>query len=123
MSLRSVQQSIAEINAEKVAAVQLAAGAAAASTDLSQETDPIVGGPLLNGREQPLLVLQGTEDFAYRFSTVDNDDADPAVDIVVPANQQEYVRPLAQTGRTWISVIRAGSSDSTVKVFRSASAK
>lgn len=125
MSLQSTRDSIAEINAEKLKATTLAAGAAAASTNLATVTDPVTGGALLgaDGRSQPLLVLQGTEDFAYRFSTVTGDAAVVAVDIVVPANQQEYVRPVAQTGRTWISVIRAGSSDSVVKVFRSAAAK
>ena len=126
MSMMSIQNSIAEINAEKVPVAngQLAAGATAESTDLSTLEDPILDStPLLNGRTQSLLVLQADGDFAYRFSTVDGDDADPDVDVVVKAGDQEYVRPLAQTGRTWLSVIRAGSNDTTVKIFRSAAAK
>ena len=125
MSMRSVQQSVAEINAEKLSATTQAFTGTAATIDLSGVTDPITGGDLIgaDGREQPMLVLQADQDFAYRFSTLSTgDDADPSVDVVVTANEQEYVRPVAQTGRFYLSVVRV-SSNGTLKIFRSAGAK
>ena len=127
MSLQSVQSSIAEINAEKPAAAQHAVTGTTYVFNLSAIADPVSSsGDYLcanDGRSQPLLVLQSDVDFAYKFTTDSGATADPAVDVVIPANQQEYVRPIAQTGRFYLAVIRAGSTSGTVKIFRSAGAK
>jgi len=127
MSMQSIQNSIAEINAEKPFAAAHAVTATTYVFDLSAVADPVAsdGGFLcdVNGRNQPLLVLQSDVDFAYELSTDPAVVVDPAAAIVIPANQQEYVRPIAETGRYYLGVIRAGTSDGTAKVFRSAGAK
>lgn len=131
MSMQSIQNSIAEINAEKVFAAPVDTSSTTATLDLSTIDNPLLPGSFLaGGRVQPLLVLQADQDFYYAFDTADNltlklpaaaSAGDHPVGTFVRAGDQEYVRPLAQTNRTWLYVIRA-SVDGTVGVFVSKSA-
>ena len=125
MSMRSIQQSIAEVNSEKVIATSHASTATTYVFDLSAVSDPTAsdGGKLVgaDGREQPRLVLQGDQDFYYAFTTNGSLTLTAATGVLVKAGDQEYVRPLAQTGRKYLAVLRV-SADGTVKVFKAASA-
>ena len=125
MSMRSVQQSIAEINAEKVIATSHASTATTYVFDLSAIQDPTqpTGKYLCGaeGREQPLLVLQGDQDFYYAFTTNGSLTLTAATGVLVKAGDQEYARPMAQTGRKYLAVLRV-SADGTVKIFKSAGA-
>ena len=125
MSLQSVQNSIAEINAEKVIATSHASSATTYVFDLSAIQDPLLPATAYlcgqDGRSQPLLVLQGDQDFYYAFTTNGSLTLTAATGVFVRAGDQEYVRPVAQTGRKYLAVLRA-TADGTVKIFKSAGA-
>ena len=126
MSLQSTQNSIAEINAEKVYATNHATSGTSYVFDLSAVVDPTSpsAGYLCDasGRMQPLLVLQCDQDFYYAFSTNGSATITTGTSCFVRAGDQEYVRPLAQTGRKYLVVLQSTAAG-TLKIFKSAGAK
>lgn len=126
-AMDGIRAQIALGNGEKVFAGTAASGAASAAYDLTQFFDldgrPVVtqssqtGSALLEGgfNDQPMLVLQGTQDFNYNFVATS---ATPAVTtsngILVKAGQQEYVQP--RIGRRFLQLIQ-NSAGGTVSIF------
>lgn len=123
MALLSTKYSINEVNQEKVFAAKQAVSATSAAVNLSSTAMPLGGSSdkvcRTSGINQPMIVLQGTEDFWYSFGTSGSGAVTTAAGatpgIFVRAGDQEYVRPAAQPGRFYLYLIR-DSADGTVVI-------
>ena len=123
MAMVSLRGSINEINNEKVYATKQAVTATDAAVDLSAVTNPLsaTGETVCraSGISQPLLVLQGTQDFWYCFNTASGTAVTAASGsnpgTFVRAGDQEYVRPATQPGRVYLHLLRS-TADGTVVI-------
>jgi len=119
--MNDVSIEVAIQNSEKVYAGKKAFTSTDASQDLSALNDPLTGLALArtSGVQQPMLMLQADQDFWYKFevsaSTAVTNLSGSNVGVKVLAGQQEYVRPAAMQGRTFLHVLR-DSANGTVAI-------